>query len=142
MAKVVIDSSVVVKWFVVEALSAEARRVLAGYQTGALELLAPDLLHVEFGNILWKKHLFQGMALADAELFLKGLRRYQIRLTPASTLLEDAFQLAAAHRRSVYDSLYVVLSVREGCPFVTADEKLANALGATFPNIIRLAHWP
>ncbi len=142
MAKVVIDSSVVVKWYVVEPLSAEAHRVLAAYQSGALELLAPDLLPVEFGNILWKKHLYQGMALADAELFLKGLQRFQITWTPAAALLDDALPLAAAYRRTVYDSLYVALSVREGCRFVTADDKLANALGGAFPNIIRLALWP
>ncbi|HBI45375.1 MAG TPA: twitching motility protein PilT [Planctomycetales bacterium] len=142
MSRLVIDSSVLVKWFVLEPYSAEARRILAGYQTGAIDLLAPDLLPAELGNILWKKHLFQGLALADAELFLTGFPRFGISLVSSTGLLDDAFRLAVSHRRSVYDALYIALSVRENCPFVTADEKLIRAVGATFPNIVPLAGWP
>lgn len=55
MEKVVIDSSVAIKWFVVEPYSADARRLLYGYQLGELEFLAPDLINAEIGNIVWKK---------------------------------------------------------------------------------------
>ena len=54
----VIDSSVAVKWFVVELYSTEARRILDAYQNGTLSFLAPDLINAEFGNIIWKKHIF------------------------------------------------------------------------------------
>ena len=53
----VIDSSVAVKWFVVEPYSTEARRILDAYQNGTLSFLAPDLINAEFGNIIWKKHI-------------------------------------------------------------------------------------
>ena len=49
---------------------------------------------------------------------------------------------AVIHRRTVYDMLYVALSIREGCQFVTADERLVNALGGAIPNVIWLANWP
>jgi predicted nucleic acid-binding protein len=107
-----------------------------------LDLLAPDLLSIELGNVLWKKHLFQGLALADAEQYLTGFPKFNIPLVSSIALLDDAFRLAVSHRRSVYDALYVELSVRENCQFVTADEKLVTALGAAFPNIVRLARWP
>ncbi len=48
MSRLVVDSSVVIKWFVVEPYSTEARRVLNDYQAGGLTLLAPDLLHAAF----------------------------------------------------------------------------------------------
>lgn len=35
----VVDSSVAVKWFVVEPYSSEARRILDGYQNGILSFL-------------------------------------------------------------------------------------------------------
>jgi len=35
--------------------------------------------------------------------------------------------------RSVYDSIYVVLAVEAEAQWVTADEKLANALAGHFP---------
>jgi predicted nucleic acid-binding protein len=142
MAKLVIDSSVVVEWFVLEPNSAEAHRIRTSYQTGALALLAPDLLSIELGNVLWKKHLFQGLALADAEQYLTGFPKFNIPLVSSIGLLDDAFRLAVSHRRSVYDALYVELSVRENCQFVTADKKLVNALGSAFPNIVSLARWP
>ncbi len=52
MDKMVVDSSVVIKWFVTEPLSTESRRILDGYQVGTLALLAPDLLNAEVGNMV------------------------------------------------------------------------------------------
>jgi predicted nucleic acid-binding protein len=48
-------------------------------------------------------------------------------------LLKDAFALAAAHERTVYDCVYVALALQYGCEFLTADERLVNALGSRFP---------
>ena len=49
--KLTVDASVVVKWFVPEALSDEARLLLGD----RLSLHAPDLVLVEFANTIWKK---------------------------------------------------------------------------------------
>jgi len=61
MDKIVVDSSVAIKWFVPEPLSDESRRVLDGYQAGAFTLLAPDLLAAEIGNIVWEKISLSGI---------------------------------------------------------------------------------
>ena len=61
MDTVVVDSSVAIKWFVVEPYSVEAHAILEEYQAGTLTLLAPDLLYAEVGNIVWKKHRFQNL---------------------------------------------------------------------------------
>jgi predicted nucleic acid-binding protein len=66
MEPVVVDSSVAMKWFVPENHSADARRILTGYQAGELTFLAPDLIYVEVGNVVWKKHRLQGLDYADA----------------------------------------------------------------------------
>jgi predicted nucleic acid-binding protein len=104
MDKVVVDSGVVIKWFVVEPYSIEARRVLSDYQTGSITLLAPDLINAEVGNIIWKKHIFQGMAAADAQSVIDTFRKLTFTLTPTADLLADAYRLAVAHQRTVYDS--------------------------------------
>ena len=132
MDVLVVDSSVAVKWFVVEAYSTEAQRILDTYQNGTLSLLAPDLINAEFGNIIWKKHIFQGLAASDADDIFDKFRQMQFTFTPTAGLLEDAYKIAATYRRSVYDALYLALSVRENCRFVTADEKLVNAVGSHF----------
>src|SRR3712207_6119957 len=105
MADLVVDSSVVIKWFVPEPYSVESRRILSDYQAGSISLLAPDLLNAEVGNIIWKKHTIHGMAAADAQLILDAFRALPLVLTPTAHLLEDAYRLAVAHRRTVYDAL-------------------------------------
>ena len=142
MDKIVVDSSVVIKWFVVEPFSVEARHILDGYQTGRLALHAPDLINAEVGNIIWKKYRFQGLAAADAQQIIYEFRRLTFVLTPTADLLEEAYHLAVAYERTVYDALYIALSVREQCPFVTADEKLVNVIRAFFPNVLLVANWP
>ncbi|MGB7925143.1 MAG: type II toxin-antitoxin system VapC family toxin [Pyrinomonadaceae bacterium] len=141
MTNLVVDSSVAVKWFIVEPYSVEARRILDGYEDGTLSFLAPDLINAEFGNIIWKKHLFQGLAAADAQNIMDDFRALRLNITATAALLDDAYKIAVAHRRTVYDSLYLALSLRENCRFVTADEKFANAAGSAFPNIVWLAQW-
>jgi predicted nucleic acid-binding protein len=142
MDNLILDSSVAVKWFIIEPYSIEARRILDAYQNGLLSFLAPDLINAEFGNIIWKKHLFQGLAASDAQDVLDKYRQLQFTITPTAELLEDAYKIAVAHRRTVYDALYLALCVHENCQFVTADEKLVNAVGSNFPNLLWLANWP
>src|SRR5215210_834652 len=98
----VVDSSVAVKWFVVEPYSTEARRMLDAYQNGALSFLAPDLINAEFGNIIWKKHIFQGLVASDAQDILEQFQRLQFTFTPTVELLDAAYNIAVAHRRTVY----------------------------------------
>ena len=140
--QLVVDSSVAVKWVAHEPYSVEARRILSDYQAGLITLLAPDLIHAEVGNIIWKKRMFQGITDADAQQMLDAYRALPITLIPITTLLDSAYRLAVIHRRTVYDMLYVALSTQKGCQFVTADERLVNAIGAAFPNIVWLPTWP
>ena len=51
MSRLVVDSSVVIKWFVPEVHSDDALR----YLDPDLERDAPELLLAEASNILWKK---------------------------------------------------------------------------------------
>jgi len=141
MEKVVVDSSVAIKWFVTEPYSTEAHKILSMYQTGTLDLLAPDLINAEFGNIVWKKHRLQHLAAADAQLIIDTFRTLPLVLTPTVVLLDNAYRLAVAHQRTVYDSMYITLGLRENCRFVTADEKLVNAIGTQFPHVVWLANW-
>jgi predicted nucleic acid-binding protein len=140
--KVVVDSSVAIKWFVVEPYSVEAHRLLEGYQTATLTLLAPDPLFAEVGNIVWKKYRFQSLAAENAQEILAAFRLVTFVVTSSAALLEEAYRLAVTHQCTVYDALYLALSLHEQYPWVTADERVVNALAATFPHIICVANWP
>jgi predicted nucleic acid-binding protein len=140
--RLVVDSGVAIKWFLTEPYSTEASRILDEHRAGSLEFLAPDLIVAEVGNILWKKHTQQGVDEQDVLDALSLFGAIPFGLTSSTDLIDQALRIAIDHRRTVYDSLYVALCVREGCRFVTADEKLVNAVGTKYPNLIWVADWP
>jgi predicted nucleic acid-binding protein len=104
-------------------------------------LIAPDLIDAEIGNIVWKVQRFQSLTNHEAEMILDLFQQIQLKIFPADELLKDAYQFAVNYQRTLYDSLYVVLSIRENCKFITADEKLYNAIYRHIPNIHLIKDW-
>lgn len=141
MTKIVVDTSVAVKWFVAEQHSVEASRVLNQYQDGSVTFLAPDLLVAEFYNVIGKKQSRGLLSESEAQNIIASFRLIDFTLFPTLDLLDDAFKLATTYRRSVYDCLFMALSTRESCQRVTADEKVVNAVGSSFPNLVWLPNW-
>jgi len=122
----VVDSSVAVKWYLPEPGSDRAAELLKS----GLRLLAPDLLIPEVGNVLWKRR--RELPAPEIEAIVGALTSAPPALLyPSSVLLQGALAIALARDRSVYDSLYLALAVSEGCPLITADERLGNALHGT-----------
>ncbi len=140
MSVFVVDSSVVVKWFVPEVYEAEALRV----RDGGTPMHAPNFLDVEVGNILWKKILRGELARAAADDILAQLPRQAITRHDSAGLLNEAFEIACRTKRTVYDCLYLALAVQLGGQMVTADDKLVNALAGTpcAAHIIKLQDVP
>lgn len=122
-----VDASVAAKWFVPEALSDEAARLL---EEDDHELACPDLLLPEVGSILWKKVLRKEITAAEAGAILRALGRVPLAVFPSHSLVEGALDLALAARRSVYDCLYLALALALDCKLVTADRRFASALAA------------
>lgn len=139
--KVVVDSSVAIKWFVPQPHSIKALEILNQYRDGSLSLLAPDLIYAEVGNIIWKLHKFQNVSEPDAQAILKAFRLVTFVITPSASLLDNAYQLAVTHQRTVYDALYIALSLRHQCQFVTAEEKLVNAVSGKLLDVILITNW-
>jgi predicted nucleic acid-binding protein len=137
----VIDAGVAVKWFTPEEDSAIAHQLLTRYLQGLDMLIAPDLLVSECGNVFWRRQRQGDIAQEEATDSLDDLLALQIPLTPATSLVQIALQLAIQHERTVYDSLYLALSEERNCPLITADERFFNAVSSTFPNLILLRNW-
>ena len=141
MKDLVVDSSVSIKWFVAEDDSPKALQILKDYRSGSFSFLAPDLIYAEFGNIIWKKQIFQNLDPNDVAFAIREFKKISFTLTPITLLFDAAFNLAVQYKRTFYDSLYLALSVRENCEFVTADEKFYNSVRSSFPKIILLSDW-
>ena len=122
----VVDSSVVVKWYLPEPGSDRAARLL----DDGFHLLAPDLLISEVGNVLWKRrrelpaHEIKAIATALS-------RQCPVTLVASTTLLFAAMSLSLRFDRTVYDSLHLALAIAQDCRFVTADERFVHSLRDT-----------
>lgn len=142
MSKVVVDSSVVIKWFVIGTAFRRVAAPTERLRRGRAGLLRTPPVLCRDGNIVWKKQRFQGLSVVDAQQVIDAFRRISFTATAASAMLEDAYRLAIAYQRSVYDAMYLALALRENCQLVTADQRLANALAAQFPCVVWVANWP
>lgn len=124
MSRFVVDASVALKWFLPEIHDAHARRLL----TGGHNLLIPDLLFPEVGNILWKRVRAGDITRVEADTILQTLGGLPLVVHPSWPLVTVALAIACQAGRTVYDSLYLALAVQENALMVTADEKFYNAL--------------
>jgi len=120
----VVDASIAVKWFVPESHAISANRLL--YDD--FELLAPDLIFPEFGNVLWKKWRRGEISAASAHGIIEDFRQITIKCYNSQLFVGEAWGIAERFGRSFYDSIYIALAKAQACHFVTADLKLYNAL--------------
>jgi predicted nucleic acid-binding protein len=124
MTRFVVDSSVVIKWYVPEVHSADALRHL----DPAAERHAPELLLAEIANILWKKVGRREITPDEAARIADEVRQASITIHPMGPLFDPALAIALGTGRSAYDCLYLVLADVLAAPMVTADRRLYNAL--------------
>jgi predicted nucleic acid-binding protein len=132
----VIDASVAAKWVLPpssEPFSKEALDLLRCYVSGECLFVVPDLFWAEIANIVWKSVRQKRLTKKAAEGALDSLMSRDFPTIPSRNLLGMAFSIATAFDRTVYDALYVALAVDSKAQFVTADERLANALAAHLP---------
>lgn len=131
----VVDASVVVKWLPVfkqEPLVLEALNLLQKWQQGSVDLLAPDLLWIETANVHWRAVRQNRCSRTEAQMSLAGLQVYRLPTLPTEKLVDEALRIALMYGRTAYDSVYVALANSVNAPLITADEKLANAVGGSF----------
>lgn len=136
MRTVVLDASVVAKWFLPgrdESLVAEALETLRRYSSGEIHVVVPDLFWAEMGSVLWKAGRSSRVTGSAIQNALSILRELRFTSFPIKPMLDSAFAIAAKFNCSVYDSLYVAAAISSDTELITADEKLANALAARLP---------
>ena len=141
MSDVVVDSSVVAKWILPEADSAQAQRVLAETASRGERTVVLDLAYAEVANAIWKRH-HQGLASAwEVRAFLDTLLRCPVHVEPARPLLVPAMEIAVKYQRALYDALFLALAQHLATAGVTADEPLYRAVHADMPRVILLRDW-
>ncbi|WP_290596145.1 MULTISPECIES: type II toxin-antitoxin system VapC family toxin [unclassified Archaeoglobus] len=135
MEKIVVDASVVVKWFVEEEKSDEALKIRDAYINGKIKLIAPELIVFEVLNALYYKKLFSISELKDISEALEAysMELYPLRGEYARKTLEVAFE----NNVTVYDAAYVSLAILKDSVMVTADRKLIDSLRDEYGVFVR-----
>jgi len=126
---VIVDASVVAKWFIPEEDSDKAVKLRNRHIDGSLTLMAPDLIVYEVVNALTYHPEISDEAIRED---IEALFMIDLELVPPSTELvasiaDKARQLAI----SIYDSSYLVLAEITATNLVTADKKFYDRVKET-----------
>jgi Predicted nucleic acid-binding protein, contains PIN domain len=134
VVRLVLNASVAVKWLLAdEPLVPEARKLLQEFQEGVWEeLIVPEFCLREVANALWVAYRRGRITEEEARIGWFSLLQLNLRILPDPPL-SDVLDFALRFGVPVYDSIYIVLAQREGCPLLTADERLFQAVADSLP---------
>lgn len=120
--KLVVDTSVAVKWVVPEDGAAVEAGTGAALELLAQELIAPDCILGEFANALFKKVQRSEIGREQAEAALQILPG-TVALFPTANLVDVALKLALDIGHPVHDCIFLMGAIQYDVPLVTADAK-------------------
>jgi len=122
MAEVVVDASVVVKWYIPERHHEQAQQLRDDYLDGLHALSAPALLPFEVVNALRYSGHFDDEQLDDAAVTLP---EYGIELVPFRDI-GPTTDVASELDITVYDASYLALASTTDGTVYTSDEALID----------------
>jgi predicted nucleic acid-binding protein len=127
VTEVVLDASVVLKWFRGEGERhlAAARSLRTAFEAGELLVFAPPLLHLEIVNVAGRRWHWDESALTE---LVAGLAQLGFELEEA-----ELGRVAhwTARGLTAYDAAYVAVAETQSVPLVTDDDSIV----AIAPNI-------
>lgn len=124
MDEIVVDTSVVVKWYIPEQNHEQARALRDEYLDGKFDLVAPALMPFEAINALKYSGHYEGNRLQNAS---KSLPEYGIDLVPFNksgpiTAIANDLDI------TIYDASYIALAQKLDTKVYTADGNLLDDL--------------
>jgi len=138
MAKIVIDASVLVKWFVQEIDSPEALVLRDRHVNGEIELAAPILILYETLNALKYTGLFSGKQLKE---IAESIQNYGMSFFGLDgKVAELTLDAVVENDLTIYDGAYLGLAMSLQAEFITADRKLVARLEKNYAKGVKLLH--
>jgi predicted nucleic acid-binding protein len=113
---IVVDATVILKWYLPEIYSEEARDLLNRYQVCSSETVVSQV-----ASGLWKRIRTGEVKPNEGKRIMRNLLRLPIRLTPTTSLAANAMDLSTFSTRTFNESQLFVLAMREESKVVTAD---------------------
>lgn len=140
--EVVVDSSVLLKWFIPEDYHEEAKALLRDHLLGRVTAASPAFALLEFANAL-RKYVVRGLIDTDTAEKILGL----LAESPPRLLPEDpesagrALSYALENGVTVYDARYVVAARDLGTVLYTTDERLLRSLRGRKAPVAHVAEY-
>jgi len=129
LKRLVIDASVVLKWYLTdEEYGEKALNLLTKYISNELDFLAPSLLEYEVVNGLIIAQKRGRIKEEKILLAIDGFMDLKIKLKDLSQLYPRALYYCKIYNRSVYDASYLAIAESEGIAMITGDKRLYNAV--------------
>jgi predicted nucleic acid-binding protein len=120
----VVDASVAVKWFLTEADSEKASRLL----DGGRRLVAPSIIRTEVAGAISRKFreglLPEKLASAACDDWKEMLLGRHVELIPVADVFNRAIALSFQWRHALPDCLYLAVAEQFNAELLTADRTL------------------
>jgi len=123
MVRVVVDTSVVLKWLnqIDEKYIAEAEKLLEAAKLNKIQLLAPELLKYEIGNVLLVAKKLSGLEIEEALDFFYAI---PINFIPETvSLAASSYEIGRNLNITYYDASFISLAKEYNATLVTDNIK-------------------
>lgn len=131
-SRFVVDTNVILKLFFPEEDSDRAVFLFQRLKSGTIDFFVPDLLPVEFINILWVKQRQGHASAAHCQTILGDFLDLLGKLTVVASvaLAEEILDASIRHNHPAYDMAFLVLADSLNIPFITADASLCRKISS------------
>lgn len=116
----VVDASVIVKWYFEEEGSAQANKIKELYRNHIVDIIVPDLLYYEFTNaVRYNKDITN----REKNRIVRNLFNINLetRALDGSDFV-DALNYAEKYDTTIYDTAYYILAKKLKGKYITADK--------------------
>lgn len=121
MGRVVLDTSVIMKWFSMEESRKQALKILNEVVKGRITLVEPELILYEMVNALW---FGKRITIRKINRIVNEFTRLEPEIAPIdSNLLSTVLDLMNRFPITAYDASFIALANRNKIPLITADIK-------------------
>lgn len=136
MEIIVVDASVIVKWYIIEEDREKSLKIREDYIGGRFKLAAPAILPFEVLNAIRfsRRDLASSTLKSIAEsLTLYGIELYQLTGKYRELTIDASYQ----NKISIYDASYVALAKLLNTILYTADQRLINSLTNDYKKYVK-----
>ncbi len=123
MVSWVLDTNVIVKWFLEEEGSDRAEKYLNALTDGTGRVLVPSSVFYEIANVFWVRRR-DALEEEKATRLWAEVEELPLEVTDWTELLPQGISFAYQNEVSPYDAVFVVLAEEHGCDLITADHPL------------------